>query len=65
MSFIDIKDPSKRDQIVADYVATIRRVQQRSEDEKSIGLAKKAELERTFNPIVKATEKSTKAITEH
>ena len=65
MSFIDIKDPTKRDQIVADYVATIRRVQQRNEDEKSIGLAKKAELERTFNPIVKATEKSTKAITEH
>ena len=64
MSFIDIEDPEKRDRIVADYVATIRRVQQRSEDEKSVGLAKRAELERTFNPIIKATEQSTKAITQ-
>ena len=65
MSFIDIKDPAKRDQIVADYVATIRRVQQRNEDEKSAGLAKQAELERTFNPVVKATQETTRAITEH
>ena len=65
MSFIDIKDPKNRDQIVADYVATIRRVQQRNEDEKSAGLARQVELERTFKPIVKATEKSTRAITEH
>ena len=64
MSFIDIKDPTKRDEIVADYVATIHRVQQRNEDEKSIGLAKRAELERTFNPIVKATQESTKSIKE-
>ena len=64
MSFIDIKDPTKRDEIVADYVATIHRVQQRNEDEKSVGLAKRAELERTFNPIVKATQQSTKSIKE-
>ena len=64
MSFIDIEDPKKRDQIVADYVATIHRVQQRSEDEKTVGLAKQAELKRTFNPIVKATEQSTKSIKE-
>ena len=64
MSFIDIRDPKKRDQIVADYMATIRRVQQRNEDDKSAGLAKQAELENTFNPIVKATEKSTEIITK-
>ena len=64
MSFIDIKDPKKRGQIVSDYVATVRRVQQRNEDEKSAGLAKQAELEETFSPIVKATEKSTEAITK-
>lgn len=65
MSFIDIKDPKKRDQIVADYIATIRRVQQRNEDEKAVGLAKQAELNQTFNPIVQATKESTKTITEH
>ena len=65
MSFIDIKDPKNRDRIFADYVATIHCVQQRNEDEKSADLAKQVELERTFNPIVKATEKTTRAITEH
>ena len=64
MSFIDIKDPKKRDEIVADYLATVRRVQQRNEDEKALGLVRQAELEKTFNPIVKATEKSTEAITK-
>ena len=64
MSFLDIKDPKERDKIVADYVATIRRVQQRNEVEKSAGLAKQAELEQTFSPIVKATEKSTETITK-
>ena len=65
MSFIDIKDPKKRDKIVADYIATIRRIQQRGEDEKSVGLAKQAELTQTFNPIIQATKDSTKIITDH
>ena len=64
MSFIDIRYPKKRDQIVADYVATIKRVQQRSEDEKTVGLAKQVELESTFNPVIKATEQSTRSIQE-
>ena len=64
MSFINIEDPKKRDQIVADYIATIKRVQQRSEDEKTVGLDKQAQLERTFNPILKATEQSTRSIKE-
>ena len=62
MSFIDIKDPKKRDEIVADYLAIIKRVQQRNEDEKAVGLAKQVELEHTFNPVIKSTEKATEAI---
>ena len=64
MSFLDIKDAKEINKIVADYMATIRRVQQRNEDEKSAGLTKQAELEQTFSPIVKATEKSTEEITK-
>ena len=63
MSFLEIKDPKKRDQIVADYVATIRQIQERNEDEKSAGLTRKVELEQTFEPIVKATEKAADEIT--
>ena len=64
MSFLDIKDPVKRDEIVKDYLETIRRVQESNENEKVVGLARKTELENTFNPIVEATKKSTKEITE-
>ena len=34
---LDIKDAKERNKIVADYMATIRRVQQRNENEKSAG----------------------------
>ena len=64
MAFIDIEDPKKRDEIVADYLSTVKRIQQRNEDEKAIGLAKQVDLENTFKPIIKATEKSTEAITK-
>ena len=30
MSFFNIKDPKKRDAVVADYLATVKRLQQRN-----------------------------------
>ena len=62
MSFIDIKDPRKRDEIVADYLSIIKRVQQRNEEERSASLTRQAQLETTFNPIIKATETAAKTI---
>lgn len=64
MAFIDIKDAKKRDAIVADYLSTIKHVQQNEEDERTVGLQKHVELEETFKPIINATEKSTAAITK-
>ena len=64
MAFIDIKDPKKRDAIVADYLSTIKHVQQQNEDDRTVGLQKNIELEKTFKPIIKATEKSTATITK-
>ena len=64
MAFIDIKDPKERDRFVADYISTIKNIQQQSEDEKALGLKRQIDLEKTFNPVIKATEMSTKAITE-
>ena len=64
MAFIDIKDPRQRDKLVADYLNTIKHVQQQNEDERAVGLAIQVDLETTFNPVIKATEKSTKAITK-
>ena len=63
MAFIDIKDPKRRDEIVADYLSTIQRVREQNENDRAIGLARQIELEQTFKPIVSATEKATAAIT--
>ena len=64
MSFLDIKDPKKRDAIVAGYLATINRIQQRNLNEKAQDLAHSDELKEMFHPIIESTEKSTKAITK-
>ena len=61
MAFIDIQDPKTRDAIVADYLATIRRVRMKNENDRAIGLVKEVELEKTFAPII---EKTTDAIAE-
>ena len=63
MAFIDIKDPAKRDEIVADYLSTIQRIREQDESDKAIGLERRIHLEQTFKPIVSATEKATTAIT--
>ena len=63
MAFIDIKDPKERDRFVADYISTVKNIQQRNEDERALGLKRQIDLEKTFNPVIKATEMSTKAIT--
>ena len=63
MSYLDIKDPKKRDQIVNDYVNSLKVLRERKEDEKTRGLARQFEIEKVFKPVVQATEKSTEAIT--
>ena len=62
MSFLDIKDPKKRDAIVAAYLATKNRIQQRNLNEKAQDLAHSDELKEMFHPIVESTEKSAKTI---
>ena len=64
MSFIDIPDHKRRDEIVADYMATIKRVQQSNEDERTVGLAKQVELEHMFNPVIKSTREAAESITK-
>ena len=52
MSFIDISDPKKRDSIVADYLATVRRIQQRNLNERAEDLTKEEERNELFKPII-------------
>ena len=62
MSFLNIRDPKERDKIVAEYLQTRHRIQQRNEDERSIGLAKQEQLSTLFNPIVEAQHETTREI---
>ena len=63
MSFIDIKNPQKRDQIVQDYIKTLVLIRNKAENEKAQGLEQQIKLEKQYNPIIKATKESTNKIT--
>ena len=63
MAFIDIKDPQKRDRIVQDYINSKKEFQQKSENNKAEGLQQQIELEKTYTPLIKATQESAKKIT--
>ena len=64
MSFLDITDAKKRDAIVADYLATMKHIQQRNLNEKAQDLAHSDELKEVFHPVIESTKKSAEAITK-
>ena len=63
MAFIDIQDPTKREQIVQDYIKNIKEIRQRKENQKVRGIAQRRDIEKVFQPVVQATEKSASQIT--
>ena len=62
MSFINIKDPKKRDAIVAEYLATVKRLQDRGISERAQDLTRTEEINRVLELVVRSTAKSTEAI---
>ena len=63
MAFIDIQDPVKREEIVQDYIKNIREIQEKKENQKLHGMTERQNMEKLFQPVVKATEKSAPQIT--
>ena len=63
MSFLNIEDPKKRDAIVSDYIATVKRLQQKNLNEKAEDLVRQDDIERALEPVVRSTGKSTETIT--
>ena len=51
------------DKIIADYDATVKRIQQRNEDEKTQNLRRKDEFQEALAPMITATENQTKDLT--
>ena len=64
MSFLDIKDPTKRDHIVSAYLATVKRLQHRDISERAQELVRREDLNHMFEPVIESTEKSTEAVTK-
>ena len=62
MSFSNIKDHEKRDAMVKDYVATVHRIQQRSENEKLGSLSLRSVLEETYRPVVRSQQEASREI---
>ena len=63
-SFMDIKDRVKRKAVIKDYISTVKRLKRRYEDEKLGSLARQAELEEQWEPIVKSQDRVTEKITK-
>lgn len=59
MAFIDIKDPSKRKEIVEDYILALKEFKEKTENAKAKGLEKREALEKHYKPIIDATKDST------
>ena len=52
MSFLNITDPKRRDSIVADYLAPVKRLQHRDINERAQDLVRQYDLNRMFEPVV-------------
>ena len=64
MSFYRISDPKKRDAIVEEYIATVKRVKERNLKERMGDTYRRQEMERHWQPVVQSNEKMMKAITK-
>ena len=64
MSFLNITDPKKRDAIVADYLATVKRIKNRNLQERAKDFAHHETIEQSLQPVVQSTAASTEAITK-
>ena len=63
-SFMDIEDPWEREATIKDYLATVKRIQERNEEEKTAGLYHQRELEQHFGPVVQSQDRMAKEIIE-
>ena len=61
---MDIKNPEEREAMIEDYTATVKRLQQRYEDEKTGNLTLQRNLEEQYRPIVKSQENMTDKVSQ-
>ena len=64
MSFYKITDPDKRDAMVADYTATLKRLKQRNLNERIGNTQRGQEWKQQFQPILQSNEELLEKITK-
>ena len=64
MSFLNIKDPARRDELVRQYANTLHSIQQSNLNERLQNTTDEKELAKVFSPVVKATEAVKSTITK-
>ena len=62
MSFIDIDDPKKADEVVRDYEKIVQDIRKRNESKRSSSIYQSRTLEQTFAPIIKSQKNMTEEI---
>ena len=62
MSFIDIDDPKKADEVVRDYEKIVQDIRKRNESKRSSSIHQARTLEQTFAPIIKSQKNMTEEI---
>ena len=63
MAFIEISNPTKRNEIVEDYINTKHQLQEKYENDKAVGLQQRIAFEKQYQPLLKASKESSKDIT--
>ena len=63
MAFINISDPQKRDELVREYIQTKNELRLRHENRVEGNSLREQEIEAQYQPIIEATQKSTREIT--
>lgn len=63
MAFIEISNPQQREKIVQDYVSTLQEIRHKAENDKAQGLQQQIELNKQYEPLIKATKDSANKIT--
>ena len=62
MSFVNIKKPEKRDAMIEEYLATVKRLQRRNLEERSDLMDRQRDLEESFEPVVESNQKMAKDV---
>ena len=64
MSFYDIKDHKKRDEIIRNYLATMKRIKKHNMDERLENLGYQIQMQEKFKPVLESNAETRKEITQ-